>query len=100
MQPSMRKTLAILFLSGTTALAGPVLAQQQDDPNNPLLLPKGQKQDQSQGQNPDQGSGATNGGAMNGGSTSDQVTASALAALTASHSLSATSPMNLSFRIT
>jgi len=69
MQPSMRRTLAILFLSGTTALAGPVLAQQQDDPNNPLLLPKGQKQDQSQGQNPDQGSGATNGGAMNGGST-------------------------------
>ncbi|UDF32149.1 UNVERIFIED_ORG: DUF1236 domain-containing protein (plasmid) [Roseateles sp. XES5] len=56
MKTSIRRTLATLFLSGTTALAGPVFAQQAD----PLLLPQGQGQSE--------GSAQTEGGAT-GGST-------------------------------
>ena len=57
MKTSIRKTLATLFLSGTTALAGPVLAQQAD----PLLLPQGQGQ--SEGSAQAEGGADTNAGA-------------------------------------
>lgn len=57
MKMSMRKNLAILLLSGTTAFAGPVFAQQAD-PTDPLLLPEGQ----AQGSGQTEGSADTNGG--------------------------------------
>ncbi len=57
MKMSMRKNLAILLLSGTTALAGPAFAQQAD-PANPLLVPEGQ----GQGSTQTEGSTDTNAG--------------------------------------
>ena len=57
MKTSIRKTLATLLLSGTTALAGPVLAQQADL----LLLPQGQGQ--SEGSAQAEGGADTNAGA-------------------------------------
>ena len=69
MKMSMRKNLAILLLSGTTALAGPAFAQQAD-PANPLLVPEGQ----GQGSTQTEGSTDTNAGSAEGSAdTNSQV---------------------------
>lgn len=62
MKTSMRKTLATLFLSGTTALAGPVFAQQADA-NDPSVLPQGQSQSSTEMQGGAETQGAAEGSA-------------------------------------
>lgn len=61
MKTSMRKTLATLLLSGTTALAGPVFAQQADA-NDTSVLPQGQSQSSTE----TQGAVETQGGSAEG----------------------------------